>query len=328
MEDAVAKVVVVGSVNLDLVVRTPHLPAPGETVLGGDVRRVSGGKGANQAVAAARLGARTVLFAATGDDPFAADVRAALAKEGVELTHVETIEGAATGVAMVVVSTSGENAITVALGANDYLVVRADAVGAELGPSDILLLQLEVPLDASIVAAGAARRSGARVVLNAAPPPAEDDAAFRRLLGEVDVLVVNEIEALGIRPRRAPRDVLEWEAFALELSALGASTTVVTLGAGGAVFAIEGRACHQTAFPAAVVDSTGAGDAFCGALATRLATGTSFPAAVRVGCAAGALATRALGPQAALPTAIEVEEVLGQSSMDQPLEDSHENRRR
>jgi ribokinase len=327
-EVPVAKVVVVGSVNLDLVVHTANLPAPGETVLGGDMRRVAGGKGANQAVAAARLGVRTVLFAATGDDPFAADVRAALGAEGIELSHVETIAGASTGVAMVVVGDGGENAITVAPGANRRLVARADAMAAELSPADVLVLQLEVPVETCLGAARAARRSGARVVLNAAPPPTSDDTTFEKLLGDVDVLVVNETEALGIRPGLAPRDRADWEAVALALTGLGPSASVVTLGAGGAVFAAGGVADHQPAFTAAVVDSTGAGDAFCGALATGMARGASFAAAVRLGCAAGALATRGSGPQAALPTAIEVDELLTQDGVDEQQEDRGENRRR
>jgi ribokinase len=310
MQVPVAKVVVVGSVNLDLVVHTDHLPAPGETVLGGAMRRVPGGKGANQAVAAARLGACTVLFAATGDDPFGADVRAALRSEGVELSHVETVDGVSTGVAMVVVNDGGENAITVAPGANHHLAPRADAIAAELSAPDVLVLQLEVPLDTCLVAAQAAQPSGTRVVLNAAPPPADGGTTFEKLLGGSDVLVVNETEALRIHPRHPPEDLHEWKAFALELNALGPSASVVTLGADGAVFALEGLAYHQPAFAATVVDSTGAGDSFCGALATSLAQGTSFADAVRFGCAAGALATRSLGPQAALPTALEVEDLL------------------
>ncbi|HEY8551995.1 MAG TPA: ribokinase [Thermaerobacter sp.] len=305
------RVLVVGSVNLDLVVTVPHLPAPGETVLGSDVAFRPGGKGANQAVAARRLGADATLVALTGSDPFGADVRASLRREGLDLTHLGVVEGVPTGVALIVVRPDGENAITVAPGANRCLAGdRLAGLPAAAGDADLLLLQLEVPVPASLAAARAARAAGVPVVLNAAPPPAAADGAFQELLGSVDVLVVNESEALALAGWPRPVTAGRWLEVARELRALGPETVVVTLGEQGAVAVAEGVAAAQPAFPVAVVDSTGAGDAFCAGLAVCLAERLPVGAAVRFGCAAGALATTRVGAQAALPTRAQVEQLL------------------
>ncbi len=303
-------VAVVGSVNLDLIVTVPHLPATGETLLGSDVNYQPGGKGGNQAVAAHRLGARTVLVAAIGDDAFGADLRAALDREGLPLDGLTTIEGAGTGIAMIVVGNDGENTIVVAPGANGLLDGAAlSGLSEALGPEAVLALQLEIPLATCLDAANLARRRGTTVVLNAAPLPKLLDPTFTDLLSTVDVLVVNEGEALrltGVADPVRPEDPEGWANLAAELRDLGPATVVVTLGAEGAVTSSGQGVDVQPAFRVDAVDTTGAGDSFCGALAVALAQGLPLDQAVRRGCAAGAIASTRTGAQSALPTAEEL----------------------
>jgi ribokinase len=292
------RVLVVGSVNLDLLVGVPDLPKPGETVLGSRVSFLPGGKGGNQAVAARRLGAPTELYAAVGDDPFGADLRKALAAEGLDLANVVTVGEAATGIAMIVVESAGENSIVVAPGANGVL----RDVRLPVAPGDVLLLQLEIPLTTCVEAAGQARAAAATVVLNAAPLPGKRSGEFERLLSNVDVLVVNEGEATELFGGEEPTPG--------SVAALGLRACVVTLGARGAVAVTSDRVYRQQAFAVEVNDTTGAGDSFCGALAVALAQGRGLAEAVRRGCAAGALATTKAGAQSALPTADELEAFL------------------
>jgi ribokinase len=288
------RVVVVGSANVDLVVAVPRHPAPGETVLGGDLRRTPGGKGANQAVAAARAGgADTVLVAALGHDEAAELLLTSLTAAGVRTEAVQRVD-APTGTALITVSPDGENAIVVAPGAN-ALVDAAPAL-EHLAAADVVLAQLEIPLDV-VRAAAAARHPGALVVLNAAPSrPLPDE-----LWAQVDVLVVNEHEAADLAPGPgAP------EAAAARL-AQRVPTVVVTLGAAGALVATADR--WPVAVPAPrvdAVDTTGAGDTFCGVLAARLAAGDDVVDAVRRAGVAGALAVTRPGAQAAVPSAAEV----------------------
>lgn len=300
-------VVVVGSCNLDLVVEVGHLPTPGETVLGRDVQRRPGGKGANQAVAARRLGAETVFVGAVGDDDFGAELRDTLRAEHLDLSHLTVVPGAS-GVALIVVDPQAENSITVAPGANRH--VTAEAI--TWMPASILLLQLEIPLAAAVSAAAGAHAAGVRVVVNAAPLPDPDDAQLRRLLGLADVLVVNETEATSLAaPGRAG-----WPALAADLRRLGPDSVIVTLGAAGAVVA-DGTAppVAVAGTPVDAVDSTGAGDAFCGALAASLDAGYPLAEAVRRGCAAGALATTAIGARAAMPTVKQLDRLLAEAEV-------------
>lgn len=284
-------ILVAGSANLDFVVRAPHIPAPGETVLGRDFKTFAGGKGANQAVACARAGgAPTHMLLALGDDAFAPALEASLQAAGVQM-HVVRVKDQATGTAFICVSDDAQNAITVAPGAN-----------SALQPSDLpslagfthLLLQLETPIETVFAYAQAARSSGVKVVLNAAPaqqlPP--------ELLALLDVLIVNEGELAIISHCSGP--------IAQCLERLKVPCVVVTLGQRGCCARSDGVLVCQPAFEVTAIDSTGAGDAFCGALVAALSQQHDLPGALRLAGATGALACTRLGAQTSIPTRAEV----------------------
>jgi ribokinase len=281
-------VVVVGSVNVDFLVSVPRLPAPGETVIGGRFQRAPGGKGGNQAVAAARLGGRTWLVGCVGDDDLGRQAREELRQAGVDTSLLGTGR-APTGVAAVLVDPGGENAIAVASGANDELdpeTVRA-ALASIPARDAVVLACLEVPDPAVLAAAGSAAARGWPLVLNPAParplPPA--------LLGRCAVLTPNRHEVAGLGP-----------ASVADLLAAGAGAVVVTRGAEGADLYRAGRpVAHQPPFAVRAVDTTGAGDAFSAALAWALAGGRALEEAVRLAAATAALSTRAVGARASLP---------------------------
>ncbi|MFI5527524.1 ribokinase [Kitasatospora sp. NPDC051853] len=308
-----AKVVVVGSVNVDLAVRVPHLPRPGETVSGGGLEQGTGGKGANQAVAAARLGARTALVARVGADEFGRRAREALAEAGVEVSAVTTA-AAATGTALIVIGPDGENTITVSPGANAELdPAGVEAQAGRLAGAGALLLQLEVPVATCLAAARSAKAAGVPVVLNAAPLPTEIGADLRELIAAADVLVVNEVEAAGLLGGDGGGDgVGEVVGVPAALGRFGPGEVVVTLGSRGAVHTgPDGAGVRVPAFAVEAVDAVGAGDAFCAALAVARAEGTTdLGTAVRRASAVGALATTGRGAQGALPTRAEVDAFL------------------
>jgi ribokinase len=284
-------IVVVGSANRDLVVTTQDLPRAGETVLGTGHGEVAGGKGANQAVAAARLGARVAFVGRVGDDEAGRMLVAAFEVEGVDASHVSIARHTPTGLAVITVDGSGENTIVVSPGAN-ALVGMTDVAGAaaSLRSAAVTLVQLEIPIQTATVAALSA---GGTVILNAAPA----QPLNHELLGAIDVLVVNRSELAALTGSEDPRLA----------SVLEVPTTVVTLGAEGAALV---EADNVTVYPAPVVDvvdTTGAGDAFCGALAAGLDAGLSIEESVPRAVTAGALATTALGARSALPTAAEVD---------------------
>ena len=292
-------VLVAGSANLDFVVRAPHIPAPGETVLGGAFQTFAGGKGANQALACARAGGvATQMLLALGEDAFAAPIEASLRSAGV-LLHTVRPSGVATGTAFICVDDQGENAITVAPGANACL--QAEHLPALQGFSH-LLLQLEIPLPTVAAYALAAQAAGLRVVLNAAPAQALSPA----LLAAVDLLVVNEGELRTLAGSQG--------SVAQCLARLPCPAVVVTLGARGCV-AREGDAFHaQTSFHVPVVDTTGAGDTFCGALVASLAGQQTMAHALRQASAAAALACAQMGAQSSVPHAADVAAFLTQAS--------------
>ncbi|MFO1324148.1 MAG: ribokinase [Burkholderiales bacterium] len=282
-------VVVFGSINLDLVARVPRLPAPGETITGTGFAAAPGGKGANQALAARRAGADVALFGAVGRDAFASAALANLRSAGIDLSGVATVD-APTGIALINVDDRGENAIAVVPGANAH-ARSAQVPSSRLAVGTTLLMQLEVP-DAEVVALAArARASGATVVLNAAPAVALPPA----LLSDVAVLVVNEHEAAcyasawGL-PADAP-------AFMAAVRERFGGRIVITLGAEGAMTAVGHRIATVRPPPVNVVDTTGAGDAFAGALAAALDRGEGPEAALTAGVAAGAQACTYAGAQ-------------------------------
>ncbi|OJV82979.1 MAG: ribokinase [Cellulomonas sp. 73-92] len=294
------RVAVIGSANVDLVVDVDRHPGPGETVLGGDLRRSPGGKGANQAVAAARAGgAATVFVGALGRDDAAELLLESLHGAGVATEAVGRVD-VPTGTALITVTPDGENSIVVAAGANARLALTPAAAAAVAG-ADVVLAQLEVPLEV-VLAAAAARRAACLLVLNAAPSrPLPDE-----LWDAVDVLVVNEHEAIDLGPGGGDVDT------AVEHLLATVPTVVVTMGALGALVARRGLpVVHVPSLDVDPVDSTGAGDTFCGVLAARLADGVEVVAAARAAVVAGALAVTRRGAQSGIPTAAEVLAALG-----------------
>lgn len=288
-------VLVAGSANLDFVVRSAHVPAPGETVLGRDFETFPGGKGANQAVACARAGgAATRMLLALGGDAFAAPLEASLREAGVALELIR-VEDVATGTAFICLADDGENAITVAPGANAHLcrdhLPTLDGIG-------LLLMQLESPIESVEAWARAAREAGVAVVLNAAPARALPPS----LLALLDVLIVNEGELAAITGVR--------DDIATALAALAVPRVIVTLGARGCC-ARDGEAVRmQPGFPVEPVDTTGAGDTFCGVLVAALADGAALAEAMRRACAASALACTRVGAQTGIPAREEVDALL------------------
>jgi ribokinase len=299
----VRRVVVLGGLNMDLVVEAPRLPVAGETVLGGAFRTASGGKGANQAVAAARVGARVMMIGCVGDDAYGGQLRGALRKDSVDVRHVRRV-AAPTGVALIVVQPGGENLIAVAPGANACLS-GADIAAAQssLAKANAVVSQLEVPLETVEAGAAAARAAGVPFVLNAAPAqvlPAD-------LLRQVEVLIANETELAVLFGQH----VADGDEAAAAQALLGHVTgaVVVTLGARGALVVERRGATAVPAFRVQAVDATAAGDAFVGGLAARYAGPESLVEAARFGAAAGALACTRAGAQPSLPTLAEVEEL-------------------
>lgn len=295
-----------GSVNADIVVRVKHLPGRGETVTGGVRQDFPGGKGANQASAAARAGAPVAIVGAVGDDDAGTMCRRSLAEEGIDVSHLLTLPGVATGAAVVVVEQSGENQIAVAPGANAMLTAAmvAKALG-QLGlrRGDVCLSGFEVPASAVDAAARACRQVRARLVVNPAPPiPLSADVAS---VGAI--LTPNEAEIAFYVPGAQP------SAAASTLAQLVRGTVAVTLGGNGVVLATEDGIHHLPAIRVDVVDTTGAGDAFTGILCTGLAAGLTFEAAAKRAVAGAALSVGAMGARDGLPTALQIDGVVGTS---------------
>jgi ribokinase len=295
-------VVVVGSVNRDYVCRVEVLPVPGETVLGGQASVGSGGKGGNQAVAASLLGARTALVARVGSDDDGRALVADLAGAWVDTTEVAPLGFVRTGMAFVMVDARGENSIVVAPGANDHLeaLTTARAVRELLAPWGVMVTQAEIPEDALVAAVRAAVDLGCRPVVNLAPYRPLDE----EVLACCDPLVVNETEAGGVLGREV-RGLENAGTAAAEL-ARRARSVVVTVGAAGAVVAERDRVEHVPTEPAHAVDTTGAGDAFTGALAAALSAGLDLVDATRIGVRAGTWAVGRPGAQASFARADEL----------------------
>jgi ribokinase len=291
------RVTVLGSLNMDISVSVPRLAGPGETVLGAAARVQPGGKGANQALAAARLGASVRMVGCCGADDFGVSCRAALGDAGVDLAAVRVAGEASTGLALISVDPAGENSIIVAPGANG-LAGPAETAAALAGAADALVLSAEIPVAVLTGALGQARAAGVLTVLNLAPVP---PGAGPLLAAGVDFLVVNAPEAgvlLG-QPVTGPDGA---RSAAVDLAGLGPTHVVITLGAAGAVLGGAAGTHTVPGFTVPSVDSVGAGDAFVAALGVAAAAGVPPAEAVRLACAAGAAAVTRPGAQDGLPT--------------------------
>jgi ribokinase len=303
---SLVRIAVVGSTNTDMVAKAERLPRPGETVIGSSFVTVAGGKGANQAVAAARLGAEVTFIGAVGDDAMGAEAVAGLAAEGIDVTHVVTLPGQASGVALILVDNRGQNSIMVAPGANMALMPKhIDRAGAAIAAADVVVLQCETPLATVQHAAALARMHGVRVILN--PAPAQSVPAA--LLQSVDLLTPNENEADALLGKPGAAESDPGRAAAM-LAALAGCRVIITLGVLGAV-ACQGSDIARIA-PRRVdaVDATAAGDCFTGALAVGLAEGLSLLDAAAQATLAASISVTRLGAQCSLPTRAEVEACL------------------
>jgi ribokinase len=301
-----SRIVVVGSSNTDMIVKVPQLPKPGETVLGGEFSSAAGGKGANQAVAAARAGGDVTLVARVGDDPFGRQATAGFADNGIDVQYVFVDSDAPSGVALIVVDERGENSIAVASGANARLT-RQDVMAAEdaIASADVVVVQLETPLDAVQTAASLASGHGARVVLN--PAPAQPLGP--EILRHVSVLTPNETEAELLTGVEVASDTGVLTA-AETLHAAGVESVLITLGSRGVFVSDSTHRELVPGFTVEAVDATAAGDVFNGALAVALAEGRVLTEAARFANAAAALAVTRLGAQTSVPTRDEIQLLL------------------
>ncbi|MFL5680355.1 MAG: ribokinase [Chloroflexota bacterium] len=312
------RVIVVGSVNVDLVVNAARLPSPGETVTGGTFARHDGGKGGNQAVAAARLGASVVFVGAVGDDDLGERARGALEESGVDVSALATVPGVATGVALIVVAAGGENQIAVASGANEHVTperVRDALARLAPGRGDVLLCVHEIPTAAVREALRLGRAAGARTILNPAPAGGLDRSVF----GGATVVTPNRHELAALveaearwTGRAAATDTERSARTLIEASpeGPGAEAVVVTLGAMGALIVERGRSLEIAAPRVSAVDTVGAGDALNGALAAAFAEGRLIDEAVRRAVVAASLSTLRAGAREGMPTTADLERAL------------------
>ena len=302
-ENSRASILVLGGINIDLIASSDRIPLPGETVTGDLFYTTPGGKGANQAVAAARMGASVRMVGRVGADAFGPGLIEDLRTEGIDVSAVAEQAGAASGVAVILLDGERQNYIVQVRGAN-LLAGEAEAAAAAgaLGAADALMLQLELPFDVSLRTARAARRAGVPVIWDPAPPSPD----MERAIGSVDVITPNQSEAqflTGIEvtgPESAG-------AAAGDLLGRGVPTVVIKMAEMGAYYATAAESGHVPAPRVGVIDSVAAGDAFGGALAVSIAEGRSLRRSVELGCAAGALAVTRPGAQAAMPSRREVE---------------------
>jgi len=310
MSTHIPHIIVVGSLNMDLVVQMPVIPRPGETLLGGRFATFPGGKGANQAVAAARLGAQVIMIGQVGGDAFGEQMLKIVGGEGIDTRFISVDPDTATGVALIEVDALGQNSIAVASGANFTLTAdQVCSAMAQIPQVDLLVMPLETPIETIEMAARVAKERRARVILN--PAPARD--LDKDLLQRVDILIPNESETERLTGQKiqSPEDVLKAGAMLLDQ---GMGSVVLTLGEKGALI-LEGDPAWPTsqlvqAFPVQAVDTTAAGDGFVGALATGLGEGMSLRAAARFASAAAAISVTRLGAQPSLPYRSEVDHLL------------------
>jgi ribokinase len=290
-------ILILGSINMDVVARAPHHPVPGETVLGSSLAYIPGGKGANQAVAAARAGGRVRLLGRLGQDAFGEALLAFLQSEALDLQAVRLLPDAPTGVAIIVVSDAGENSIVVIPGANGR-ITPTDVDTLDVQPGDLVAAQLEVPLEAVAAAFTRAKVCGARTLLNPSPAAPLPEG----LLAQTDYLVLNEIELAYYAQEPVSDDEAHLTRAAARLCTRSDQTVIVTRGGHGVLVVTQESSFSEAAFVVPVVDTTGAGDCFTGALAVALTEGQSLAQAVHFANAAAALSVQVLGASASLPT--------------------------
>ena len=296
-------IVVVGSVNMDLVIRAPRMPAPGETIAGSGFRTIPGGKGANQAVAAARMGADVHFIGSVGGDDFGVRLKQGLADDGIDLTHLSVLKEESTGVAMIILDAKGQNSIVLSPGANGRVTPeQIEACADTIAGARMLVCQLETPLAAVTRAVDIAYDKGVPVILNPAPAVPLD----RALLAKIKYLIPNETEASLLSGVQVA-DAETAGAAARRLVDDGVEQVLITLGDKGVVSSLEDRATSSVpAIPVPVVDTTGAGDTFVGSLAVELASGRSVREAVQYAQYAAALKVTKLGAQTSIPRRDEV----------------------
>ncbi len=300
-------IVVVGSSNTDMIIRVPHLPKPGETILGGEFKKAAGGKGANQAVAAARAGGRVAIIAKVGDDIFGENAVKGFIEDNIDTSFITKDKDAPSGVAQIFVSDDGENCIAVASGANAKLSVEdMNNAATEIGKADVMLTQLETPLETVAAAVQIAKRNGRIVILNPAPAqPLPDE-----LLASLSVITPNETEAemlTGIK-------VTDEESAVRASAALrnkGVESVIITMGSKGAFVDNKGEQFMVPGFSVSAVDTTAAGDVFNGALAVALSDKKEFRDSVLFANAAAALSVTKLGAQPSVPDLENISQFLG-----------------
>ena len=300
------RIVIVGSSGTDMIIKLDRIPRPGETLLGGEFHITGGGKGANQAVSAARAGGRVAFVARLGQDDFGDQAIAAFAKEGIDVEHIYRDPKVSTGVALIFVDQHGENSIGVAPGANGRLSPADLKKAREIfSGAGVMVVQLEIPLQTVQSAALLAAKAGARVILNPAPARALPDV----LLRHVSILTPNETEAELLTGIRVDSDSAAAKAASV-LRGRGVQTVILTLGARGALLAGDGPAQLVPGFKVKAVDTTGAGDVFNGALAVALAEQQPLIDAVRFANAAAAISVTRLGAQPSAPSRREIQRLI------------------
>ena len=300
------KVVVIGSCNTDMVIKVDHLPLPGETIIGHDFMTNQGGKGANQAVAAARMGGETLFIARVGEDGFGRQSVNLLKEEGIDTRYVKLTPGASTGIAMIPVDEKGENSIIVSSGANALLSIEdIEAARTEICGAKILLMQLETPVTTLVRAAEMAHGEGVMVVLNPAPFPKKPLPS--ELLRNLDLITPNETEAAAMSGVEVKDESSAMRAIC-EIQKLGVERVVITAGSSGAYTEEHGTLIHVPAFKTKVVDTTAAGDTFCGALSVALAQGKVLVDAIRMANKAASISVTRMGAWRSIPHVNEVVE--------------------
>ena len=295
------RIIVVGSSNTDMIIKVPHLPAPGETVLGDEFQMIHGGKGANQAIAAARAGGQVIFLSCLGNDTFGKNALEKLKNEGIDTSHIKISDEGPSGVAMINVASSGENSISVAPGANSLLLPEdIERAGSIFENADIVLLQLEIPMETVTRTIRLAREYNLRVILNPAPARKLEPG----LLAMIDIITPNETEAAILSS--VENEGLDKKTLIGKLKELGLETIIITLGEKGVMFSSNGQEGHMNGNKVDVIDTTAAGDTFNGYLAVALAGGATLDESIRIANQAASVSVTRLGASTSIPFLSEI----------------------